>query len=131
MAEHIEWAEETLRDIFAKEWLNSVVFVMDYVQFTFNGPILSAFVRPTIEVGGAVLRWRDWGYRDALCEQITHLIVETNVWKDGDLEMTFDTGAILRISLRAEDLEGYNVESAMFSANRPDDKRWIVLRPGD
>lgn len=53
-------AEETLRDIFAKNWLDSVIFVMDYVQFTFNGPILSAFVRPTIQVDGAVLRWRDW-----------------------------------------------------------------------
>jgi len=102
-----------------------------YVQFTFNGSILSAFVRPTIEVDDAVLRWGDWGYRDALCEQITHSVIETNVWKEGDLELTFDTGAILRISLRAEDLKGNNPESAMFTVNLPDDKRWFVLRPGD
>lgn len=59
MAEHIEWAEETLRDIFLNNWPDSVIFVMDYVQFKFNGPILSAFVRPTIEGDDAVLRWHD------------------------------------------------------------------------
>jgi hypothetical protein len=56
----------TLRDVFAKEWMDSVIFVMDYVQFTFNGPRLSAFVLPTIERDGMVFRWGDPGYRDVL-----------------------------------------------------------------
>jgi len=34
MPEHLEWAEETLRDIFAKERLDSVIFVMDYYTTT-------------------------------------------------------------------------------------------------
>jgi hypothetical protein len=131
MAEHIEWAEEILRDIFAREWLNSVVFVMDYVQFTFNGPTLTAVVAPTIEISGCVLRWGDPGFRDALCDQIAHSVVEANVWKGDNVELTFDTGAIMRISLRVDDLVGSNPESAIFMANLPSDKRWFVLRPGD
>src|SRR5262249_47362778 len=131
MAEHLEWAEETLRDVFAKESLSSVVFVMDYVQFVFNGPTLTAFVNPNIEVAGHRLRWGDPGYRDALCDQIMHRVIEANVWKDEDLELRFDTGAILRVSLRDEDLEGLMAESAMFRVNLPNDKRWFVLRPGD
>lgn len=33
------------------EELNVVSFVMDYVEFHFNGPVLRALTKPTVEVG--------------------------------------------------------------------------------
>ncbi len=124
-------AEKELREIFAVEWLNSVIFVMDYVQFTFNGPILSAFTWPAIENAGEMLLWDDAGYRDALCALITHHAVDVRIRRDESLTLTFDTGAMLRVSLRAEELRGRSAETAMFNVNLPDDKRWWVFRPGD
>lgn len=77
-----ERCAELCREIFSREEMNSVVFVMDYVQFTFNGPMLSAFTHPTVEIKGNILQWEDSDYRDALCGLITHSITETTIRKD-------------------------------------------------
>lgn len=112
------------QEIFRTEWLGSVVFVMDYVQFVFNGPRLTAYTRPTIENKGQTLRWNDAGYRDALCDLITHYVTETTIRENDAIELKFDTGAIIRISLKDDDYEG--PEAATFMANLPNDKRWWV-----
>jgi len=120
-----EQCAELCREIFRSAWMSSVVFVMDYIQFDFSGPRLSAFTHPTMEIEGRTLRWNDSGYRDALCEQITHYVSETNIRKDDAIELVFDTGAIIRISLKPDDYHG--PEAAMFMVNLTDDKRWWVL----
>ncbi len=91
------------------EWLNSVVFMMDYIQFTFNGPIISFFDPPSIVSRDSVLRWDDAGYRDALCGLITHRVIETNLCDGGNaVDFVFDTGVIVRISASDEvELSGF------------------------
>ena len=94
------------------EELNSVVFVMDYVQFTFNGPWMTLYIWPEVFVpAGAQLSqgsyaYGDPGYRDAMCLQIGET-VETVTAEEGiALEIKFENGTIFRTSLREEDFEG-------------------------
>src|ERR1700686_1222650 len=52
------------------EQLSSVEFVQDYVQLHFDGPTITAFVWPTLNLGGNIMCFGDAGYRDALCARI-------------------------------------------------------------
>lgn len=51
------------------EELNAVSFVMDYVEFHFNGPIIRALTNPKIETEKEC-QFPEQGSRDALCSLI-------------------------------------------------------------
>jgi len=94
-----QWADRC-QEVFQRELLNSVVFVMDYVQVTFNGATISFFDPPSLVVGETVLGWNDLSYRDILCSLIMHHVIETNICNSGDspIELVFDTGVTIRSS---------------------------------
>jgi hypothetical protein len=50
--------------------LAAVSFVRDYVQFYFDGLVLSAYTLPLVTMRGNVLGPGSPGYRDALCDSI-------------------------------------------------------------
>ena len=50
--------------------LNAVAFVMDYVEFHFNGPVLRAFSGPVLRASGCQYTFPEAGSRDALCRLI-------------------------------------------------------------
>ena len=52
------------------EEFNAVAFVMDYVEFDFNGPILRALSPPRLEHEGGIFTFPEPGSRDALCSLI-------------------------------------------------------------
>ena len=52
------------------EQLSAVVFVMDHVQFQFNGPCLTALNHPIVEFRGVRTQFAAPGSRDALCSLI-------------------------------------------------------------
>jgi hypothetical protein len=82
--------------------LGSVVFVMDYVQFDFNGSSLTTFVWPEWNRDSERLRAEDLGYRDALCRLIGAQV--TGVTETAEsLSIHFTSGETLVASLRAED----------------------------
>lgn len=54
------------------EQLGSVVFVGDYLQLDFSDAQFTAYVWPTVTIGGTTRQFGDPGYRDALCAFITH-----------------------------------------------------------
>ncbi len=63
--------------------LNIVAFVMDYVEFHFNGPILRALASPIVEQRGVRIRFPEARSRDALCALIGTEVASVNV-QDGD-----------------------------------------------
>jgi hypothetical protein len=65
------------------EQLNTVAFVMDYVEFKFNGPVLRALTNPIIEGDGLRLRFPEPGSRDALCSLIGSEVAAVTI-KEGD-----------------------------------------------
>lgn len=98
------------------EQLSSVTFVADYVQLDFNGPRLTAFSSPIVEVDGIRHRFPAPGSRDALCSLIQQFVSHADAQDGRSIELTFDSGARLSISLEADAYEG--PEAATFSDPR-------------
>ena len=81
------------------EKLSAVSFVMDYLEFHFNGPVLRTLTHPVLATGEARVAFEDPGYRDALCLLIGQTVRDLGV-KDGHvIEVVFDSGQILRVPL--------------------------------
>lgn len=97
--------------------LSTVIFIRDYIQFVFEGEkenvLLSAFTLPTTVVSNHKYDFQTSGWRDALCSSINKT-VSTAITEDGNaIEIAFEDGTILEISLREEDYEG--PEAAMLT----------------
>lgn len=58
-----------LEDLVGEE-LSSVSFVQDYVQFDFNGPLLTSFADPIVQVEDQTLRFPEGASRDKPCSLI-------------------------------------------------------------
>ena len=114
--------------------LGSVVFVMDYIQFTFqpsraSGRFgrLSTFTLPrVIGLDGAILGPGSPGYHDGLIDLIRHVVVHASE-SAAELRITFDDGRSLLVSVTEEDIA--EVEAAMLTLDDP--YEWDVWRPGD
>lgn len=102
-----------------------MVFVRDYVQLTFDGPVLSCYVWPTINTSGGGLRFQDAGYRDALCGFIGQPVVSTKEAVGSGLLLRFEAGS-LSIHPASDELEG--PEIAMLSGFSD---MWAIWRPGE
>jgi hypothetical protein len=85
--------------------LSSVEFVMDYVQFWFDGACLTAFPPPAVDRGSGILASGERGYRDLLCGQIGCLVERTEV-NDQRVTIAFEGGAAVSISLLDHDYRG-------------------------
>jgi hypothetical protein len=100
--------------------LAAITFVRDYVQFAFDGPVLSAFNLPDL--------WDDnkqWtsaveGYRDRLCQMIGKKVSRTILSTD-KIILFFDGGARLEITTL---VSVGHAEAAMF--NDPATSTWQV-----
>jgi hypothetical protein len=94
-------SENPLKEIIG-EYLNSVVFVADYVQLTFNGLILTAYNLPVVKCGDGKVAAGDCGYRDALCDRIQQLLVSAIVREREKITLGFSDGCAFEISLLPE-----------------------------
>jgi hypothetical protein len=81
------------------EELNAVSFVMDYVEFHFNGPVLRALTNPTVRIDSHETRFPGPGSRDALCALIGRDVVALEHVSGERIELTFSGSARLRIPL--------------------------------
>ena len=81
------------------EELNTVSFVMDYVEFVFNGPVLRALTRPVVEIGGTRHRFPAPGSRDALCELIGRTVLAVEEQEGDRLALELTGGAQLTVPL--------------------------------
>src|SRR6266545_874508 len=97
----------------AGQQLSSVIFVADYVQFDFNGPVLTALSGPVVEVQGARFPFPAQGSRDALCSLIQQFVASATAREQESIIVTFASGARLAIPLAPGSYEG--PEAATFS----------------
>jgi hypothetical protein len=100
------------------EELNIVSFVMDYVEFHFNGPVLRALTNPRIETAKGKFIFPREGSRDALCSLIGKTVKSIDVNDGVSAELVFETGEKLSIPL---DLE---------SQIRPEAMHWCPINDG-
>ena len=88
------------------EQLNNVAFVMNYVEFKFNGPVLRALTNPIVESDGLRLRFPESGSRDALCSLIGSEVEAVTVNDDDRIELALTSDRRLTISLDRESRVG-------------------------
>jgi hypothetical protein len=100
------------------EELNTVAFVMDYVEFSFNGPVLRALSNPIVDAAGVRLQFPEPGSRDALCLLIGSEVGAVTV-RDGDrIELALNNEHSLTIPLDPGSRRG--AEAAHFVPARRD-----------
>ena len=81
------------------EELNAVSFVMDYVEFHFNGPVVRALTNPTVWIDTREARFPEAGSRDALCALIGREVLAVNHTPGERIDVELARGARLRIPL--------------------------------
>jgi hypothetical protein len=86
-------------ELIVGEPLNAVTFVMDYVQFHFNGPILTALNHPVVEFRGMATQFPGPGSRDALCSLIPHEVESVDVVDGVHIKLSLASGHDLVIPL--------------------------------
>lgn len=89
----------------AGQELSSVTFIQDHLQLDFGGPMLTMFVWPDVFRDEGSYAFGEPGYRDLLCAEIGESVSEATLEIGVALEVQFESGTILRASLREEDID--------------------------
>ncbi len=96
------------------EELTAVEFVLDYVQLRFNGPMLTLYGWPHILLADFSIAFGEPEYRNALCAQIGETVAKAALEEDEALTIEFESGTVIALSLREEDMDG--PEAGTYSA---------------
>jgi hypothetical protein len=85
--------------------LTAVEFVQDHLQLRFEGPLLTMFVWPDVFREEGSYAYGEPEFRNFLCALISENVTAATLEEDEALEIEFESGVILRASLREEDLD--------------------------
>jgi hypothetical protein len=97
------------------EELTAVEFVLDYVQLRFNGPLLTLYGWPHVLLADFSLGFGEPEYRNGLCAQIGETVAKASLEEDEALTIEFESGTVIALSLREEDMDG--AEAGAYSAS--------------
>ncbi len=86
--------------------LGSVVFVRDYVQFSFDGPCLTALILPVFMTAAGAVFPGTAGWRDGLCSAIGIPVASVRFTDGEDLCIEFANSRCIVIPLREQDYIG-------------------------
>ena len=90
--------------------LTTVEFVSDFLRLRFGdagaGPMLTLYAWPHILLSDFSLAFGEPEYRNALCAQIGETIAKAALEEFEALTLEFESGTVLALSLREEDLDG-------------------------
>ena len=97
------------------EELTAVEFVLDYLQLRFNGPALTLYGWPHVLLADFSVGFGEPEYRNALCAQIGETVARASLEEDEALTVEFESGTVIALSLREEDMDG--PEAGAYSAS--------------
>lgn len=100
------------RDLVGRK-VSAVAFVLDGVEFHFDGPVLHSRGDPQIGVGEAVYCFPKPGSRDALCLLIGTTVESVTVDEPRHLEFTASNGCRVRLPLRAGGVLHFRAEGLL------------------
>lgn len=86
--------------------LTAVEFVSDYLRVRFDGPMLTLYAWPHILLADFSIAFGEPEYRNALCAQIGEMVAKAKLEELDSLTIEFESGTVLALSLREEDLDG-------------------------
>ena len=86
--------------------LTSVEFLADYVRLRFDGPMLTLYAWPHVLLADFSVAFGEPEYRNALCAQIGETVATARLEEMNALTVEFESGTVLALSLREEDVDG-------------------------
>ena len=86
--------------------LVAVEFVQDYLQLRFNGPLLTLYAWPHVLLSEFSVAYGEPEYRNALCAQIGQSVADASLEEGDRLTIELESGTVLAVSLREEDIDG-------------------------
>ena len=86
--------------------LTAVEFVSDYVRLRFDGPMLTLYAWPHVLLSDFSIAFGEPEYRNALCAQIGEIVAKASLEEMEALTVEFESGTVIALSLREEDLDG-------------------------
>jgi hypothetical protein len=104
--------------------LTSVEFVRDHLRLCFDGPAFTMYAWPHLLFEEFSVAYGEPEYRNALCSLISESVAKASCEEFGALTIEFDTGAVIALSLREEDLEGPQSGSYSESGKAEDEEEF-------
>ena len=95
--------------------LSAVEFVADYLRLRFEGPMFTLYAWPHVLLADFSVAFGEPEYRNALCAQIGETVATAKLEELDSLTVEFESGTVLALSLREEDLDG--PESGAYSVD--------------
>jgi len=99
--------------------LTAVEFVSDFLRLRFGdsgaGPMLTLYAWPHVLLADFSIAFGEPEYRNALCAQIGETAAKASLEEFEALTVEFESGTVLALSLREEDLDG--PEAGSYSAD--------------
>ena len=95
--------------------LTAVEFVTDYLRLRFDGPMLTLYAWPHVLLADFSIAFGEPEYRNALCAQIGEMVAKASLEEMEALTVEFESGTVIALSLREEDLSG--PEAGSYSAD--------------
>ena len=89
------------------EQLSSVEFVQDYLQLHFDGPTLTLFGWPTLNLHGKTHDFAKQSYRDALCQMIGRKVTTASLQEGMALDIHFGPDIEVHLLLNPDDENGH------------------------
>jgi hypothetical protein len=85
--------------------LSSVEFLQDHLVLHFDGPTLTLYTWPDVFREEGSYAYGEPEYRNVLCGVLSEDVTAATLEEGEALEIEFQSGVILRASLREEDLD--------------------------
>ena len=95
--------------------LSAVEFVGDYLRLRFDGPMLTLYGWPHVLLADFSIAYGEHEYRTALCAQMGEMVAKAALDEMESLTVEFESGTVIALSLREEELDG--PEAGSYSAD--------------
>ena len=86
--------------------LSAVEFVQDFLRLRFDGPMLTLYAWPHVLLADFSIAFGEPEYRNALCAQIGEIVAKASLEELEALTVEFESGTVIALSLREEELSG-------------------------
>jgi hypothetical protein len=86
--------------------LSAVEFIGDYLRLRFDGPSMTLYAWPHVLLEDFSIVFGQPEYRNALCAQIGETVGTARLEELDSLTLEFESGTVIALSLREEDLDG-------------------------
>ena len=104
--------------------LVAVEFVQDFVQLRFEGPLFTLYAWPHVLLQDFSLAFGQPEYRNALCAQIGEMVAKAELKELDSLTIEFESGTVIALSLREEDMDGPEAGSYSASGGAEDEEEF-------